>query len=195
MTSKFKYPAHEIGSLKSKALKAAMSILATHGVEELNLRAIAETAGIGIASMYHYFQNKDDLLLNLAIRGFEDLRADIFKYQGDPEYVSPMRGGARAFFAFAQGQPALFSLMFDERLMARHEALREAEHNTFLAYEAAVRADDHIPTQYQDVAAFALWALGRGMVAIMSSYPGGQPPNDVFIKLFAGASYLINHPE
>ena len=195
MTSRFKHPSHEIESLKSKALKAALTILATHGVQELNLRAIAETAGIGIASMYHYFDGKDDLLLNLAIRGFEDLRADILRCQRDPEYVSPMRGGARAFFTFAQGQPALFSLMFDEGLMARHAALREAEHNTFLAYEASVLADDQIPKQYQEVAAFALWALGRGMAAILSSYPGAQPPEDVFLKLFAGASYLINHPD
>jgi len=145
--------------------------------------------------MYHYFENKDDLLLNLAIRGFEDLRSDIVQFQENPEYISPMRGGARAFFTFAQSQPALFSLMFDERLMARHEALRDAEDRTFLAYEAAVRADDQIPAQYQAVAAFALWALGRGMTAIISSYPGGQPPPDVLAKLFAGASYLINHPD
>ncbi len=186
-------PSHDVGSLKAKALKAAAKVLAERGVEKLNLRAIAVAGGIGAASMYHYFASKDDLLLNLAIQGFADLRADIVSLQGDDE--SPIRGGARAFFGFAQEHPELFSLMFDERLMARHESLRQAEHESFLAYEAAVVADPRIPVPHKSVAAFALWALGRGMAATMSSYPDGRPPDEVLEKLFAGAAYLIYHPE
>lgn len=192
-TMKTPKPSYEIGSLKAKALRAAAKVLAERGVEKLNLRAIAVAGGIGAASMYHYFASKDDLLLNLAIQGFADLRADIMSLQGNDE--SPLRGGARAFFGFAQEHPELFSLMFDERLMARHESLRQAEHESFLAYEAAVVADHRIPAQHKLVAAFALWALGRGMAATISSYPDGRPPDEVLEKLFAGAAYLIYHPE
>jgi AcrR family transcriptional regulator len=186
---------HATVSLKSKALSAATVILAEQGAERLSLRAIADLAGIGIASMYHYFENKDALLLQLATQGFEDLREDILAYRRDPEFAPPMRVGQRAFFAFAKEQPALFSLMFDERLMARHEALREAEHHTFLAYEAAVKANGRIPSEHEATAALALWALGRGMAAIMSSYPRGQMPDDLVAKLFAGAAYLLHHPD
>jgi hypothetical protein len=105
-----------------------------------------------------------------------------------------MQGGHRAFFAFAQAKPALFSLMFSERLLARHENLREAEHATFLAYAAAVQADNRIPAPHKDKAALAIWALGRGMAAMMSSQPDGKLPDDVAETLFAGAGYLINHP-
>ena len=192
-TMKTPKPSHEVGSLKAKALRAAAKVLSERGVEKLNLRAIAVAGGIGAASMYHYFASKDDLLLNLAIQGFADLRADIMSLQSDDE--SPIRGGARAFFGFAQENPELFSLMFDERLMSRHESLRHAEHESFLAYEAAVVADHRIPAQHKSVAAFALWALGRGMAATMSSYPDGRPPDDVLEKLFAGAAYLVYHPE
>lgn len=192
-TMRIKNPPHEVASLKSKALRAAAQVLAEKGVDNLNLRAIAVAGGIGAASMYHYFANKDDLLLNLAIQGFADLRADILSFQGDDD--SPMRGGARAFFKFAQEQPSLFSLMFDEGLMSRHQSLRQAEHETFKAYERAVISDHRIPAQHSSVAAFALWALGRGMAAIMSSYPESRPPDEVLEKLFAGAAYLIYHPQ
>lgn len=183
----------EIPGVKAKVLNAAAGILATQGVEDLSLRAIAETAGIGLASIYHYFANKDELLLSLALEGFGDLRRVLIAAQANPE-LTPMRGAARAFFAFAQSHSALFSLMFSERLLARHEALREAEHGVLMAYLDAVRADNRVPPAHQENAAYALWALGRGMAAIIASYPGG-PPEELAQKLFAGGAYLINHPE
>ncbi|HEY9236746.1 MULTISPECIES: TetR/AcrR family transcriptional regulator [Phenylobacterium] len=173
-----------------KALTAASEVLATQGVENLNLRAIAEAADMGIASIYHYFENKEDILLNLALIGYERLTQDIEHYE--PDAPSPISGGARAFFGFAERQPALFALMFDEQLMSRHETLREAENAAFKAYEAVVEADGRIGPEHQAKAAFALWALGRGMASILASYPDGRPPADVAEKLFKGAAYLLS---
>ena len=85
--------------------------------------------------------------------------------------------------------------MFSERLMAQHATLREAEYETFLAYQAAVEADARMPAEHRANAALALWALGRGIAAIMSSYPDGKLPPEIAERLFAGASYLINRPE
>lgn len=194
MTRSSRATSLEVGGPKAKVLAAAAHILATQGADELSLRAIAEAAGIGSASIYHYFANKDDLLLSLAIEGFEDLRRDILQLQADPAFASPMRGGHRAFFSFAQTRPALFSLMFNDRLMARHQALRDADHRTFLAYQAAVEADGRIAAPYKAQAALALWALGRGIAAMLSSQPDGTLPPDVAAQLFAGAAYLIDHP-
>lgn len=106
-----------------------------------------------------------------------------------------MQASARAFFDFAETRPALFSLMFSERSMARHANLREAEHKTFLLFQAAVEADGRIPSPHQEDVSLALWALGRGMVAIISSYPDGKIPSEIMEKLFAGAAYLVNHPK
>jgi AcrR family transcriptional regulator len=185
----------EINSVRSRALSAASKILALRGVDELSLRAIAERAGVGIASIYHYFANKDDLLVNLAILGFADLHRHIDTFQAKPEFTSPMQACARGYFDFAEKQPALFSLMFSERLMANHEALRAAENKVLLVYQAAVEKDARIPPLQKANVAFALWALGRGIAAIRSSYPEGTQPPEINAKLFAGISYLLNHSE
>lgn len=195
MTRTLRQSAHEVSGVKARALSAAARILAEQGADDLSLRAIAEAAGIGLASIYHYFASKEALLLSLALVGYDDLRRDIEDSRANPEFTSPMRAGARAFFSFAQSRPALFSLMCNERLLARHETLREAEHRMFLAYKAAVEADARIPPRHQENAAYALWALGRGMAAIIASHPGGQPPPELLQKLFAGGAYLIDHPE
>lgn len=179
-------------SVRGKALLAAGHILESRGPDALNLRAIAEEAGVGIASIYHYFRSKEEILLSLATAGFEQLRADIVRLRTDPVYQSQMRGGARAFFHFAETQPQLFALMFNVHLLSRHESLRDAEHGTFLAYEDAVRADNRIAPEHQSDAAFALWALGRGMAAIISSHPDGRLPADLAGRLSRGAAYLVS---
>jgi AcrR family transcriptional regulator len=194
MTGSIRQASHETGSLKGKVLSAAARLLTTQGAEDLSLRAIAEAAGIGPASIYHYFASKEELLLNLAADGFEDLRRDMLQFQTDPAYTSPMQAGHRAFFNFAETRPALFSLMFSERRLARHEVLREAERRAFLAYQSAVQADPRIPAPHKETAALAIWALGRGIAAMISSQPDGKLPPEMADTLFAGAAYLINHP-
>ena len=194
MTDESRGDAAKIDSVRARTLSSAAEILASQGPEKLSLRAIADAAGIGLASIYHYFKTKDALLLILAIEGFEDLRRRILEYQVDPAFLTPMRGGHRAFFTFAEARPALFSLMFSERLMARHVELRDAERKTFQAYQAGVEADGRIPAAYCEKAAMAIWAMGRGMAATISSQPGGRLPPETAAKLFAGAAYLLGHP-
>jgi len=185
----------QISSLRTKTLTAAAEILTARGPEGMSLKAIADHAGIGIASIYHYFKGKDELLLNLAILGFEDLRRDIARFQARPEFNSPMRAATRAFLSFAQTRPEFLSLMFSERLNAANPMLRDAEQATFRAYQAAVQADSRLPPQHRANAALALWTLGRGIASLTSSQPDRTIPTETFERLMAGASYLINHPD
>jgi hypothetical protein len=85
--------------------------------------------------------------------------------------------------------------MFNERLLARHEALRDAEHKTFMAYKEAIEADGRFPKSQQANVAIALWALGRGIAAIISSQPDRHLSPEIAAQIWAGAGYLINHPE
>lgn len=195
MSREGRNPIREVPGVRARALAAASEILAAEGVAGLSLRAIADAAGIGLASIYHYFANKEALLVSLALAGFEDLRRAILDGQSAPGQTSPMRGGAQAFFAFVQSRPALFSLMFSEGLLAGHASLRQAEHGVLLAYKAAVEADDRIPERHRENAAYALWALGRGMASILASYRDEPMPPEVLQKLFAGGGYLIDRPD
>ncbi|HEY8004949.1 MAG TPA: helix-turn-helix domain-containing protein [Phenylobacterium sp.] len=194
MDSRLKQRSGEAVGVRAKALSAASEILAARGVDELNLKAIADSAGIGISSMYHYFASKEELLLSLAVAGFDDLQASIGRLRSDPATPTPLAAGARAFFGLAEAKPALFSLMFDPRLLARHGNLREAEDKTLLVFQSAVEADDRFPAGKEASVAMALWALGRGIAAIQSSQPDGRLPDDLADRLWTGVSHLINRP-
>ena len=193
MSERIRPTAIENTGVRSRVLAAAAQLLATHAADDLSLRTIAETAGVGLASIYHYFAGKEELMLCLAVEGLETLRRDILAGQTDPEIASPMRGGHRAYFSFLRTKPALFSLMFNERMLSHHAELRESENKAFLAYQSAVQADSRIPPKHQENAARAIWALGRGMAAMNSSHPDGQLPPEIAEKLSAGALYLIDH--
>lgn len=181
-----------VSSLRSKALAAAADILVESGPDNMSLKAIADRAGIGIASMYHYFSCKDDLLLHLAIQGFDDLRRDIQQRLNAEEGEVPLSAGSLAFLAFAAERPAFLSLMFNERLLARFEALRLAEHEAFLIYESAIVADERFRAADRPNVALALWAMGRGIASMISSQPGRAIPATVLQDLLSGAGYLVN---
>ena len=183
---------YRVENLRGKALAAAAEILATLGQEKLSLKNIADSAGIGITSIYHYFACKDDLLTSLAIQGFEDSRCDMVRYQKLPEYPEPMAAATQAFLHFAEARPAHLSLMFSERLLARSEILRRAEEAALLTYCAAVEADDRIPRDHRTNVGYALWTVGRGIAGRAASSPDGRVPLEDMTKLLAGASYLIN---
>ena len=181
----------QVNSLQAKAIAASLRILERDGAERLNLRAIAEEAGVGVSSIYHYFPSKKDLLLRLASIGLKQLLEAVERSRAANPDLSPMRANAQAFFRFVEDNPVLFSLMFNSRLLAEHEVLRSYEASIVAEYQAAVEADDRVPAAHVEEAAFAIWALGRGWAAMMSSH-GGRLPEEKGEALRAGARYLID---
>jgi len=47
-----------------KFAKAAMSLIARHGLEGVTMRAVAAEAGLSYGSLFHYFASKDELLMH-----------------------------------------------------------------------------------------------------------------------------------
>ena len=64
-----------------KILDAASHLVVSHGVEALTTRAIAEEAGIPVASLYQYFADRDAILLAMVERDTaemdEQVRTDL----------------------------------------------------------------------------------------------------------------------
>ncbi len=52
-------------TLRDTVLKVARSIADTDGIDAVNIRTIAQRAGIATGTMYNYFSNKDEILLAL----------------------------------------------------------------------------------------------------------------------------------
>ena len=183
------------GSVRTRALDAAMELLSEKGADALTLRGIARRAGIGAASIYHHFDGRSALLVALALAGFSAMKRDIVAARDAVPRRDSLEAGSQTFFDFAAARPALFSLMFDSRLLLRHAPLREAEQDIFALFHDLVRRSKRIPARFKMNTAMALWAPGRGVAAMHAAHPSGALPAEDLQRIFRGADYLIDRSE
>ena len=69
-------------------LDGAARIVTERGVDALTTRDIAEAAGAPVASLYQYFNDKEDVLLALAQRDMEEMDAQVAADLGRLEVLS-----------------------------------------------------------------------------------------------------------
>ncbi|MGH9047815.1 MAG: TetR/AcrR family transcriptional regulator [Acidimicrobiales bacterium] len=72
------------GGQRQRILDTALSLMAQRGVAGTSMRDLASATGLNVASLYHYFPSKQDLLVAvLAERGFLDEMAVTAPTPGD----------------------------------------------------------------------------------------------------------------
>lgn len=93
---------------KRAALEAALDIIDTEGIDALSIRRLAERLGVNGASLYHHFQNKDEIVVGAAKLALEEVRAP----QGheEPWEVWLLRNARRLRAAF-RAHPDLVPVM------------------------------------------------------------------------------------
>lgn len=164
---------------------AALALLETHGEEEVTLRGVAKSLGISPNAIYHYYEDKDALLAELASEGanllFQALQAAIQGRQGREALV--MLAGRYVEFA-SQRQP-LYKLM-----MRAHTYTPEQERNLHNLWDF-VRGQVGQVIPNADEAAVALWAFLHGMVELEGAnvFHEGKPRTGIqagLAALFAG---------
>lgn len=52
------------GDSRQKIIDTAVVLIEKHGADALTVRTVCETAGLSIATFYHYFESKDNLLMH-----------------------------------------------------------------------------------------------------------------------------------
>ena len=116
-------------------LDAAARIVVEHGVDALTTRDIAEAAQAPVASLYQYFNDKEDVLLALAQRDMEEMDAQVAENLGHLEVLSVeslVRTTMMAFVSVYRRRPAFVEIYLRGR--ANHAVNRfGAEHNQRVA--------------------------------------------------------------
>jgi AcrR family transcriptional regulator len=67
----------EVSSTRSRILQISLSLMSQRGVDGTSMRDLAAAAGLNVASLYHYFPSKRDLLEAVLVEhGFLPMVAD-----------------------------------------------------------------------------------------------------------------------
>jgi len=101
-----------VRKMQSRILKTAMQLFAKGGYDNVTMRRIAAEIEYSPGTIYLYFSNKKDIMLQLCYQGFERLmsRQDELERITDP--LERLTAAGRYYLAFALENPELYELMF-----------------------------------------------------------------------------------
>ena len=159
-------PRYHHGSLKAALLDAADGLLDEGGTGAVSLREVARRAGVSATASYRHFASKEDLLVALATRGFDEFGAAIQVASQTPDH--PLTAMGVAYVRFAVAHPGLFRLMFGPAIgnRAQHPMLREAANRTFQQLAAVIDAPGEA-TAGPRMSATGAWALVHGLATLI----------------------------
>src|SRR4029450_4784355 len=102
------------GELRQALVAAGRKLLEEKGLRGFTLRECARRAEVSHAAPAHHFASIDDLLAEIATRGYQELIAAMTAEAGrsgsDP--AARLVGQGVGYMAFAAANPVLFQLMF-----------------------------------------------------------------------------------
>ena len=113
------------GDLRNTLIRAALELIAAHGVEGFTLRDCAKKAGVSVAAPYRHFEDRDDLLAAVAadcMQRLGDAMDRAVEAAGDVDPLSVFRATGIAYVRFAVEHPAHFRVMYLPQVMARMPA-------------------------------------------------------------------------
>jgi AcrR family transcriptional regulator len=149
--------------LRAALLRATAEVVASSGVDEVSIRALARAAGVSHAAHRHHFASRTGLLTALAAEGHH-LLADALERAATTDFLAV----GVAYVAFARDHPGHFAVMFSPGLLDEDDpALNEAKERTFAvltggvdALAASGRLED------ARAAAVAGWSLVHGLATL-----------------------------
>lgn len=157
--------------VEAAIVDAAKDLLADRGMQGVSMRALAERVGITAAALYHYFENKDDLVRRVVRQGFdrfgEYLRSAANAHPAGS--LERVRAIGEAYLRFALENQAyfrvLFSLQHEQELSL--EDLPEGGGYGMLrrAVVEAVGAGTMRKTD-PDLMVMYLWSITHGLLTI-----------------------------
>lgn len=178
------------GDLYETLVKAGTDLLVEQGLEGFTLRECARRAGVSHAAPKNHFASVEDLLCEIAARGFERFvtELDATAGAGAQDADSRLMAMGRAYVAFARAHPHVYGLMFRRSAgPLRSEHLGRAMMAAWAQLETAVRAV--IGPARRDVAARAaqVWALVHGLSSLIidGKLPSHITPDDVIAASLA----------
>ncbi|HXX32310.1 MAG TPA: TetR/AcrR family transcriptional regulator [Myxococcaceae bacterium] len=168
-------------SARRAILDAARALVLSRGHEKLSLRAVARRAGYSPASLYEYFDGKDQILRTLAAEASARLGAELRSaVQAPDRTTSALVRLGLAYVRFAREHGEDFLLLFarlpSQRRRLSEEATVQSPYRLVLEAVTAsmergeVRSGDRLAVEQL---AYGLWATAHGMAMLQLTHLTG----------------------
>jgi AcrR family transcriptional regulator len=169
------------GNLKEALIRAALELIAQKGPAGFTFAEAARAAGVSPAAPYRHFRDRDDLLIDIARRGFDRFEQVLARAwnEGRPDPFSAFERIGRAYLEFARAEPAYYSAMFEAGIpLDASPELREAGERAFAVLRtAAEKLIARLPPERRPPAlmmALHIWSLSHGIASLFGRGDAGR---------------------
>jgi len=182
------------GELREALISATRKLVEERGAENFTLADACRAAGVTTAAPYRHFQGKQEILAEIASRGFDELKSGAMaviaaKGEGTLEAIIAL---GQAYVAFAVTETAVFRLMFGQE-----PSLKKAKDVVGTGHDCFAHLIDQIALyckrnkvrgDAQEIA-LKLWTFVHGAASLLidQDYEAVAPGIDVN-QLIAGAT-------
>src|SRR5260221_9655482 len=128
------------GNLKEALVRAALELIAKKGPAGFTFAEAARWAGVSPAAPYRHFRDRDELLIDVARRGFDSFAVtlDSAWRGGRPDAFTAFDRVGKAYLQFAKSEPAYYSAMFEAGIPPEASPqLRDASERAFAVLRTA----------------------------------------------------------
>src|SRR3954470_13688387 len=158
------------GNLREALIRAALDLIAKKGPAGFTFAEAARWAGVSPAAPYRHFRDRDELLADVARRGFEQFAIALERAGngGAPEPFAAFERLGKAYLEFARKEPAYYSAMFEAGIpLDANPEYRAAGDRAFNVLRGATEALVAImPVKQRPpvmMMALHIWALSHGI--------------------------------
>jgi AcrR family transcriptional regulator len=186
------------GNLREALIQAAQDLVGAKGPAGFTIAEAARLAGVSPAAPYRHFRDAEELLAEVATRGFDlfhdRLAAALAAAPADPAHAADRVG--RAYLAFARDEAALYAAMFEARIAREpYPNLQVAGDRAFSVLRtlaerlsAAARGQPRPPPL---MIALHLWATAHGIASLFGRADASRRPLPMPTEDLLEASLLI----
>ncbi|HEY5167549.1 MAG TPA: TetR/AcrR family transcriptional regulator [Pseudolabrys sp.] len=161
------------GNLRETLVRAALELIAEKGPAGFTFADAARWAGVSPAAPYRHFRDRDELLADVARRGFDQFAAALAKAwdEGRPDVMGAFDRLGKTYLDFAKREPAYYSAMFEAGVpLDTDPQLRDASERAFAVLRAASeRLVALLPAAARPPAlmvALHIWSLTHGIASL-----------------------------
>lgn len=162
--------------LRHRILDAAERLLDTEGVAALSMREVARRSGVTHQAPYHHFADREAILAELVVRGFDELTARLAQANEQIPVAGRLEAGIAsglAYVGFAIDHPGLFRIMFRPELcdLSRFPGAQQSGESSYAQLERLV-AEVHGAGAVQSFA-MVYWSQVHGLACLIVDGPFG----------------------
>jgi len=163
------------GDLREALIEAALELIAEKGPVGFTVAEAARSAGVSPAAPYRHFRDRDELIADVARRGFVlfETELDGAWNNGLPDPISAFDRVGKAYLAFARREPAYYSAMFEAGLPlhAYPELIAAGERAFAVLRRAAEMLTARLPAAERPPALMVglhVWSLSHGIASLFA---------------------------